>query len=120
MKQRVQLARIWAMDPAVLLMDEPYANLDAITKEIMQVQLQELWLTTRKTIIYVTHSIEEAVVLGQRILMMTAGPRATIKKEIKVPLDFPRDKLSPDVMDLQRNLRDDLMKEVEIAMQRWK
>ena len=119
MKQRVQLARIWAMDPAVLLMDEPYANLDAITKEIMQVQLQELWLTTRKTIIYVTHSIEEAVVLGQRILMMTAGPRATIKKEIKVPLDFPRDKLSREVMDLQRTLRDDLMKEVEIAMQRW-
>lgn len=120
MKQRVQLARVWAMNPAVLLMDEPYANLDAITKEIMLVQLQELWLSMRKTILYVTHSIEEAVMLGQRILMMTAGPRATIKKEIKVPLDFPRDKLSREAMELQRNLRADLMTEVEIAMQRWK
>ncbi|WP_147307498.1 hypothetical protein [Mesorhizobium denitrificans] len=85
----------------------------------MQTQLQELWLSTRKTILYVTHSIEEAVVLGQRILMMTAGPRATIKKEIKVPLDFPRDKLSSEAMELQRSLRADLMTEVEIAMKRW-
>ena len=120
MKQRVQLARVWAMNPAVLLMDEPYANLDAITKEIMQVQLQELWLSSRKTILYVTHSIEEAVVLGQRVLMMTAGPSATIKKVIDVPLDYPRDKLSREVVDLQRTLREDLMKEVEISMQRWK
>lgn len=112
MKQRVQLARMWAMDPAVLLMDEPFASLDAITKEIMQEELQELWLQTKKTIVYVTHSIEEAVILGGRILIMTVGPRAHVKKEAKIPLPYPRDPLSQDVIDYVKELREDINVEV--------
>lgn len=112
MKQRVQLARIWAMDPVVLLMDEPFANLDAITKEIMQQELQDLWLQTKKTIVYVTHSIEEAVVLGQKVLIMTAGPRAHVKTEARITLDYPRDPVSGDVIRYVRVLREDINEEV--------
>ena len=120
MKQRVQLARIWAMDPVVLLMDEPFANLDAITKETMVKELQELWVRTRKNIVYVTHSIEEAVVLGQRVCIMTGGPRARIKKEVMIPLEYPRDNLSPEVVRLMRDLRQDIADEVENTAQRWR
>lgn len=120
MKQRVQLARIWAMDPIVLLMDEPFANLDAITKETMLQELQDLWIRTRKNIVYVTHSIEEAVVLGQRVCIMTGGPRATIKKEVMIPLPYPRDHLSVEVVKLMRDLRQDIADEVENTAQRWR
>lgn len=115
MKQRVQLARMWAMDPAVLLMDEPFASLDAITKEIMQEELQELWLQTKKTVVYVTHSIEEAVMLGGRILIMTVGPRAHVKKEAKIPLPYPRDPLSQDVIGYVKELREEINVEVRKA-----
>ncbi len=118
MKQRVQLARIWAMDPAVLLMDEPFANLDAITKEIMQQELQDLWSQTRKTIVYVTHSIEEAVVLGARVCIMSAGPRARVKREAKIELDYPRDPVSDEVVAYIKDLRDDIKEEVRKIMQR--
>ncbi len=108
MKQRVQLARIWAMNPSVLLMDEPFASLDAITKEILQGELQNLWLKTKKSIVYVTHSIEEAVVLGGKVLIMSTGPRANIKKEIKISLEYPRDPLSEEVIKYVKELRGEI------------
>jgi NitT/TauT family transport system ATP-binding protein len=74
MKQRVAIARSLALDPAMLLMDEPFASLDALTRRKMQEELLGIWEATRKTILFVTHSIEEAVLLGDRILILSPGP----------------------------------------------
>lgn len=92
MKQRVALARTLAYDPGVLLMDEPLAALDAQTREVLQDDLREVHQQTSKTILYVTHSIEEAAYLSNRIVVMTAHP-GTNKTEIEVDLDrtLPRD-----------------------------
>jgi NitT/TauT family transport system ATP-binding protein len=74
MKQRVAIARAMAMEPKILLMDEPFAALDALTRRKMQDDLLELWSGTRSTILFVTHSIEEAVIVGSRILVLTPHP----------------------------------------------
>jgi NitT/TauT family transport system ATP-binding protein len=74
MKQRVAIARSLALDPAMLLMDEPFASLDALTRRKMQDELLGIWEATHKTLLFVTHSIEEAVLLGDRILILTRGP----------------------------------------------
>jgi NitT/TauT family transport system ATP-binding protein len=74
MKQRVAIARALALEPAMLLMDEPFASLDALTRARMQAELHALWLRTRTSILFVTHSIQEAVLLGSRILVLTTGP----------------------------------------------
>ena len=74
MKQRVAIARALALDPAMLLMDEPFASLDALTRQRMQDELLGIWEATHKTLLFVTHSIEEAVVLGDRILVLSKGP----------------------------------------------
>lgn len=84
MKQRVAIARSLAYDPEVLLMDEPFAALDAQTRETLQSELLRIWESTKKTIIFITHGIEEAVYLGQRVAVMTSRP-GTIKQVINVP-----------------------------------
>lgn len=84
MKQRVAIARSLAYDPAVLLMDEPFAALDAQTRETMQGELLRIWESTRKTIVFITHGIDEAVVLGQRVAIMTSRP-GRIKQVVDVP-----------------------------------
>jgi len=89
MKQRVALARVLAFDPAVLLMDEPFGALDAQTRETMQEELTRLWERTRKTIVFVTHDIEEAVYLGDRVVVLTARP-ARVREEVVVGLPRPR------------------------------
>jgi NitT/TauT family transport system ATP-binding protein len=90
MKQRVALARVLAFDPKVLLMDEPFGALDAQTREVMQEELTRLWERTGKTIVFVTHDIEEAVYLGDRVVVLTARP-ARIREEIPIALPRPRD-----------------------------
>lgn len=90
MKQRVQIARSLIMEPDLLLMDEPFAALDAITKRGLQQELSKIWQQTHMTVIYVTHDIIEAVLLGNRIAVMTTGPAARIKTEIKIDLPRPR------------------------------
>jgi NitT/TauT family transport system ATP-binding protein len=90
MKQRVALARVLAFDPRVLLMDEPFGALDAQTRETMQEELTRLWERTAKTILFVTHDIEEAVYLGDRVLVLSARP-ARIREEVRVDLPRPRD-----------------------------
>src|SRR5882724_6944487 len=90
MKQRVALARVLAFDPKVLLMDEPFGALDAQTREAMQEEVMRLWARTRKTIIFVTHDIEEAVYLGDRIVVLTARP-GRIREEVVIALPRPRD-----------------------------
>jgi NitT/TauT family transport system ATP-binding protein len=90
MKQRTALARVLAFDPKVLLMDEPFGALDAQTREVMQEELMNLWERTRKTVVFVTHDIDEAVFLGDRVVVLTARP-ARIREEIKIDLPRPRD-----------------------------
>jgi NitT/TauT family transport system ATP-binding protein len=90
MKQRVALARVLAFDPEVLLMDEPFGALDAQTREGMQEELMRLWERTGKTIVFVTHDIEEAVYLGDRVVVLTARP-ARIREELVLELPRPRD-----------------------------
>jgi NitT/TauT family transport system ATP-binding protein len=89
MKQRVALARVLAFDPKVLLMDEPFGALDAQTREVMQEELTRLWERTGKTIVFVTHDIDEAVYLGDRVVVLTARP-ARIREEVKIELPRPR------------------------------
>jgi NitT/TauT family transport system ATP-binding protein len=93
MRKRVDLARVYANDPDVLLMDEPFGALDAQTKERMQVELLELWDRSRKTVLFVTHDVDEAVFLADEIIVMAARP-GRIAERITVPLARPRDERS--------------------------
>ena len=89
MKQRVALARVLAFNPKVLLMDEPFGALDAQTREAMQEEVTRIWERTRKTIVVVTHDIEEAVYLGDRVIVLSARP-GRIRQEVKIDLPRPR------------------------------
>ncbi len=104
MKQRVQLARALAVEPRVLLMDEPFAALDAQTREQLQQELQEIWSRTGATIIFVTHNVREAVALGDRVLVMTPAP-GRIKEEITVDLPRPRNLYDHRLVDLAARVR---------------
>jgi NitT/TauT family transport system ATP-binding protein len=118
MKQRVSIARVLANDPQVLLMDEPLGALDAQTRAVLQEELLELWEESRKTVLYVTHSIEEAVFLGDRVVVMTANP-GTIKTVIDVNLPRPRDlriTSTPEFAALTGAVWDALRDEVRRAM----
>jgi NitT/TauT family transport system ATP-binding protein len=90
MKQRVALARAFLTDPQILLMDEPFGALDAQTRIVLQEELLRIWLETRKTVLFVTHDIDEAVLLGDRVLVMTGRP-GRIRADIRIPLTRPRD-----------------------------
>ena len=103
MQQRVAIARALAYNPAVLLMDEPFAALDALTRDDMQQLLAEVWRTTRKTVIYVTHNVAEAVYLADRVVVMTPHP-GTVKTEVTIELARPRDPLSVAFLDYQKEL----------------
>jgi NitT/TauT family transport system ATP-binding protein len=103
MQQRVAIARALAYNPAVLLMDEPFAALDALTRDEMQRLLADVWRTTRKTVIYVTHNVAEAVYLADRVVVMTPHP-GTVKTEVAVRLTRPRDPLSVEFLDYQKDL----------------
>lgn len=106
MRQRLQIARALAMDPDMMLMDEPLAALDAITKRAMQRELVRIWSETGRTVLYVTHDITEAVLLATHISVMSAGPRATIKAEMSIDLARPRDQADPEFGRYVRRLED--------------
>jgi NitT/TauT family transport system ATP-binding protein len=103
MQQRVAIARALAYNPAVLLMDEPFAALDALTRDDMQRLLAEVWRETKKTVVYVTHNVSEAVYLADRVIVMTPHP-GTVKTEVQIDLPRPRDPLSVEFLDYQKKL----------------
>lgn len=105
MKQRVQLARVLANDPAILLMDEPFGALDAMTRRTMQKELSGIWRATDKTVIFVTHDIQEAILLGGRIAIMSPGPSSRIAHIYEVPLAYPRDAASPEFYSLYQTIQ---------------
>jgi len=114
MKQRLAIARALALDPDILLMDEPFGSLDEQSRRLMGLELLRIWDRTRKTIVFVTHSIEEAIQLSDRILLMSARP-SVIREEISVPLPRPRsmESLTSDVAkDIERRIWAALMQDV--------
>lgn len=117
MKQRVGIARALANDPAVLLMDEPFGSLDAQTRNLMQKELLRIWSATKKTILFVTHSVDEAVFLADRIVVMTARP-GKVKEVIPIPIPRPRDRTSPEFISVRGRVLSVLETEFEKTMTR--
>jgi len=103
MKQRVAIARVLANDAEVVLMDEPFGALDAMTRERLQDELLELWQRTGLTVVFVTHAIEEAIFLADRVVVMTPGP-GRIESDNRIALPRPRDVSSPEFNDIRRFL----------------
>ena len=103
MKQRVAIARVLANNANILLMDEPFGALDALTREQLQRELLQIWARTRVTIVFVTHSVEEAALLADRVLVMSAGP-GRIESDITIDLPRPREVSSPEFNAVRREL----------------
>ena len=111
MQQRVAIARTLANDPEVVLMDEPFAALDAQTRAILQNELLKIWEKDKKTVFFVTHSIDEAIYLSDRVAIMTARP-GRIKEIIKIDLERPRDKNSVEFLEYRKKIVNILKEEV--------
>ena len=116
MQQRVGLARALAVKPEILLMDEPFGALDVQTRDILQDELLRIWNTERKTVLFVTHSIEEALFLADRVAVITPRP-AQIESVISVPFSRPRDenvKADPQFVELRRTIWSTLKQGVRV------
>lgn len=115
MKKRVDIIRVLAVDPEIVLMDEPFGALDVFTKEKLQEYILDIWRKTRKTIVFVTHDLAEAVTMADRVVLMTARP-STIKAEYRIPLERPRTPLevrfNPTFVELNKMIWGDLREEV--------
>ena len=111
MRQRVQLARALAVEPRMLLMDEPFAALDAQTRDVLQQELQEIWARTGATVVFVTHNVREAAILGDRVFVMTPAP-GRIKREIRIDLPRPRAPEAHSVVDLAARIREELQHDI--------
>jgi len=114
MKQRVAIARVLANNASILLMDEPFGALDALTREQLQNELLQIWKRTGVTTIFVTHSVEEAVLLADRVLVMSAGP-GRIDSDFRIDLPRPRDVSSPEFNALRRDIARRLTSHLTLA-----
>ena len=110
MRQRVAIARVLALDPPMLLMDEPFGALDALTRRNLQDELLRIWSSLQKTIVFVTHGIEEAIYLADRVVVMTYRP-GRVKRVVPVALPRPRDTASPEFNILKREVTELVMEE---------
>ena len=113
MKQRVAIARALSNSPGVLLMDEPFGSLDAQTRYLMQNELLRIWNQDRKAIVFVTHSVEEAVYLADRVVIMTACP-GSIKQVLSVSLSYPRHIADHGFITLREKITSSIVEEVRI------
>ena len=112
MKQRAAIARTLVMDPKILLMDEPFAALDAQTRQMLQEELQEIWQRTKKTVLFVTHNVREATFLSDRVFEITARP-GTIKHEYPITAPRPRREQDPHLLTIQTRIMGSLKDEIE-------
>lgn len=113
MRQRIAVARALAIDPSILLMDEPFGALDAQTRNRMQHELIQIWQKTKKTILFVTHSVDEAVFLADRIIVLTRRP-GTIREIVSVPGERPRERTGEQFARIRRHLLDLINEESEM------
>jgi len=116
MQQRVGIARALAVDPGILLMDEPFGALDVQTRDLLQDELLRIWERRRKTVVFITHSIEEAIYLADRVVVFTPRP-ARIDRDIRIPFPRPREehvKMHPDFLELRSTIWDSLRQGVRI------
>ncbi|MGD6856812.1 ABC transporter ATP-binding protein [Bacillus infantis] len=112
MQQRVSIARALAMNPEILLMDEPFGALDEQTRSRLHQQLEKIWMETKKTILFVTHSISESIKLSDRIIVMGTKP-GTILQDIKVDLPRPRDQYKKEMLEIEDHIMSYLKKEID-------
>ncbi|WP_320199628.1 ABC transporter ATP-binding protein [Agrobacterium sp. rho-13.3] len=121
-RKRVQMAQALITGPKVILMDEPFSALDIHTRHLMQNELLRLWQEERRAVVMITHDLEEAIALGDRVVVLAAGPRSRVIDSFSVDLDRPRDvaeiKLDPRFLDLYRNIWASLRGEVEKSYER--
>ncbi|MCG7844928.1 MAG: ATP-binding cassette domain-containing protein, partial [Methanomassiliicoccales archaeon] len=113
MKQRVGIARALANEPEILLMDEPFGALDAQTRNLMQKELLRIWSETKKTVIFITHSVDEAVFLADRIVVMSERP-SVISEVYSITWPKPRDRASPEFANLRKEILAKLEKMVKL------
>jgi NitT/TauT family transport system ATP-binding protein len=118
MKQRTQLARALVLDSPILLMDEPFAALDAQTRSILQDELVALSTQMRRTVLFITHDIGEAILLGDRVGVMRAGPGASMKEEFAITLPRPRRRSSVEFGELYERIHGSISEEVQNALRR--
>ena len=122
MRQRVALARALATEPDVLLMDEPFAALDAQTRDLLHDELERIWAETGRTIVFVTHNVREAVRLGDRVVLFTFRP-GRVKREFQVDLPRPRQLEEVDVAraarEILEHLREEINKSLEVEYGVW-
>lgn len=114
MKQRVGIARALANDPEILLMDEPFGALDAQTRNLMQKELLRIWSETKKTIVFITHSVDEAVFVADRVVVMSARP-GKIRYVFNVEWERPRDRASVEFASLRKKILAELEKETAVS-----
>jgi NitT/TauT family transport system ATP-binding protein len=116
MRKRVALAQVLILDPPIILMDEPFSALDVQTRQLMENELLELWSADRKSVLFITHDLEEAISLSDRVMLLSAGPGARLIGEYPVDLPRPRDvseiRMTPDFLKLHKLIWADLKEEV--------